>query len=61
MASREPTRRYGRISERNAEVPANPAAITNGKRGRQQLEATKTLPMAAKLAATVPAALGDPA
>ena len=55
----EPTSRYGRTSVRNAEVPANPAAIMNGKSGRQQLEAARTLPTAARLAATVPAALDD--
>jgi len=55
----EPTSRYGRTSVRNAEVPANPAAIMNGKIGRQQLEAARTLPIAARLAATVPAPLAD--
>jgi hypothetical protein len=55
----EPTRRYGRTSVRNAELPANPAAIMNGKSGRQQLEAARTLPIAARLAATVPAPLDD--
>src|SRR5215831_4550157 len=55
----EPTSRYGRISVRNAEVPANPAAIMNGKSGRQQLDAARTLPTAARLAATVPAPLDN--
>src|SRR5215469_8074274 len=55
----EPTSRYGRTSARNAEVPANPAAIMNGKSGRQQLEAARALPIAARLAATVPAPLDD--
>src|SRR5215472_17564551 len=55
----EPTSRYGRTSDRNAEVPASPAAIMNGKSGRQQLEAARTLPTAARLAATVPAPLDD--
>ena len=40
-------------------MPANPAAIMNGKSGRQQLEAAKTLPIAVRLAATVPALLDD--
>src|SRR5262249_14318475 len=55
----EPTSRYGRTSVRNAELPANPAAIIKGKSGRQQLEAARTLPIAARLAATVPAPLDD--
>jgi hypothetical protein len=55
----EPTSRYGRTSVKNAEVPANPAAIINGKSGRQQLEAARRLPIAARLAATVPAPLDD--
>src|SRR5215471_517527 len=55
----EPTSRYGRTSVRNAELPANPAAIMNGKSGRQQLEAATTLPIAARLAATVSALLND--
>src|SRR5215831_13786919 len=55
----EPTSRYGRTSVRNPEVPANPAAIMKGKSGRQQLEAARTLPIAARLAATVPAPLDD--
>src|SRR5215469_3927326 len=57
----EPISRYGRTSARNAEVPVNPAAIMNGKSGRQQLEAARTLPIAARLAATVPAPLDDSA
>jgi hypothetical protein len=59
MKRSEPTSRYGRISVRNAELPANPAAIMNGKSGRQQLEAARTPPIAARLAATVPAPLDD--
>src|SRR5262245_38525670 len=55
----EPTSRYGRTSDRNAEVPANPAAIMNGNSGRQQLEAARTLPIAPRLAATVPAPPDD--
>src|SRR6516162_10754860 len=55
----EPTSRYGRTSDRNGAMPANPAAIMNGKSGRQQLEAARTLPIAARLAATVPAPLDD--
>jgi hypothetical protein len=49
----EPTSKYGRTSERNAEVPANPAAIMNGNSGRQQLDAATILAIAARLAATV--------
>src|SRR6516164_11034824 len=59
MKRSEPTSRYGRTSVRNAEVPANPAAIMKGKSGRQQLEAARTLPIAARLAATVPAPVDD--
>src|SRR5262245_2986452 len=59
MKRMEPTSRYGRISVRTAAVPAKPAAIMNGKNGRQQLEAARTLPIAARLAATVPAPLDE--
>jgi len=59
MKTIEPISRYGRTSVRNAEVPANPAAIMKGKSGRQQLEAARTLPIAARLAATAPAPLDD--
>jgi hypothetical protein len=59
MKRRVPTSRYGRTSVRNVEVPANPKAIMNGNSGRQQLEAARTLPIAATLAATVPTPLDD--
>src|SRR5579872_1419974 len=59
MKRMEPISRYGRISVRNAEVPARPAAITSGKSGRQHADAARTLPIAARLAATVPALLHD--
>src|SRR5215471_19378188 len=59
MKRMEPTSRYGRTSVKNAEVPARPAAIINGRSGRQQLEAARTLPIAARLAATVPAPLDE--
>jgi len=35
------------------DVPARPAAMTKGNRGRQQLVAARILPMAARLAVTV--------
>src|SRR6516225_404889 len=60
MNTTEPISRYGRASERNAEVPASPAAIMNGNSGKQQLVAARILPMAAMLAAIVCAPLdGD--
>jgi hypothetical protein len=45
--------RYGLAAEKNVEPPASPAAIINGKIGRQQLEAASTLPIAARLASVV--------
>src|SRR5205807_7467321 len=43
------TSRYGLAAERKVEVPARPAAIINGRIGRQQLDAASTLPIAARL------------
>ena len=40
-------------------MPAKPAAIMNGNSGRQQLDAARTLPIAAKLTAMVLAPLDD--
>jgi hypothetical protein len=45
--------KYGLVVDRNAELPANPAAKRNGKVGRQQLDAARTLPIAARLASVV--------
>jgi len=45
---------------KNAEVPAKLAAIMNGKSGRQQVDAARMLPIAARLAATVSAPLDGP-
>src|SRR5215469_863602 len=46
--------RYGLTAANHAEPPASPAAATNGRRGRQQLEAATALARAAVLARTVP-------
>jgi hypothetical protein len=46
----EAASRYGLAAENNVEPPPNPAATINGRSGRQQLEATRTLPIAARLA-----------
>ncbi len=50
--------KYGRAAARNAELPAAPAANTNGKIGRQQLDAANTLPIAA-IPASAPPAVGS--
>jgi len=42
--------KYGLAAERNAELPANPAAKRKGRIGRQQLDAARTLAKAAILA-----------
>src|SRR6266487_1022261 len=42
--------KYGLATERTAEPPARLAANMNGKSGRQQLDAARTLPMAPRLA-----------
>ena len=46
----EAASRYGLAAARKAELPAKPAAIKNGKIGKQQLDAASTLPIAARLA-----------
>jgi hypothetical protein len=42
--------KYGLAADRKAELPANPAAKTKGRIGRQQLDAARTLAIAAILA-----------
>src|SRR5262249_40990310 len=46
-------KRYGFAAVRKVEPPAKPAAITYGKTGRQQLDAARMLPIAARLATIV--------
>ena len=53
MSNTEATSRYGHSLPTKADVPAAPAANKNGRSGRQQLDATITLPSAARLATTV--------
>jgi hypothetical protein len=53
----EAASRYGLAAESRVELPASPAAIMNGRIGRQQLDATSTLPIAARLANVAPAPL----
>ncbi len=53
MSNTEAKSRYGRSLTTKADVPAAPAANTNGRSGRQQLEAAITLPTAARLENTV--------
>jgi len=57
MSKTDATSRYGRSLPTKADVPAAPAANTNGRRGRQQLDALITLPSAARL---VNAVLAEP-
>src|SRR5947209_6196902 len=58
MKRTETAKRYGRRAlmneERNAALPAVPAASTNGSTGRQQVAAARTLPMADSAAASAP-------
>ena len=42
--------KYGRIVANSTELPAKPAAATNGSSGKQQLEAANALARAAVLA-----------
>ena len=53
MDNAEAASRNGRTFTKNAELPAVPAANTNGNRGKQQLDAKITLPRAARLATIV--------
>src|SRR5216684_6039913 len=53
MSNTETPIRYGRNGAKKADAPAAPPATRNGTSGRQQLEATITLPSAARLAAAV--------
>src|SRR5215831_1361345 len=53
MSSAETTSEYGRMEDRKAEPPANPAATTNGMNGTQQLDAATTLASAPTLAKSV--------
>src|SRR6516162_40095 len=54
MSRTETPSRYGRTAVNHAELPASPAAATNGSRGKQQLEAASALASAAVLATIVP-------
>src|SRR5258708_553940 len=60
MSKIEAASRYGLAADRKAEPPARPAAIMNGKSGKQQLDAARTLPIAARLANVVRAPLCCP-
>jgi hypothetical protein len=53
MSAAEANRRYGRIEEKKAELPAAPAAATNGRSGTQQLSAASMLASAPTLANNV--------
>jgi len=53
ISNTDRTSRYGRNRTTKADVPAAPAAKRKGSSGRQQLDATITLPSAARLATTV--------
>src|SRR5436190_3687948 len=54
MKRTEAPNRYGRSVAKSAELPASPAAATNGSSGRQQLEAAIALASAAVLARMAP-------
>src|SRR5712692_9752709 len=58
MKRTETPKRYGRRApmneERNAALPAVPAASTKGSTGRQQVAAARTLPTAESAAASAP-------
>jgi hypothetical protein len=49
MDKMDAVNRNGRAFAKNAELPAAPAAKMNGNIGKQQLEASTTLPSAARL------------
>ena len=53
MHRTESTRSYGRTAVNHAELPASPAAATNGNSGKQQLDAATALASAAVLAKIV--------
>ena len=53
MDKTDAAKRNGRAFAKNAELPAAPAAKMNGNIGKQQLEASTTLPSAARLARTL--------
>src|SRR5215472_16266958 len=59
MMRTETVRRYGRTAVNQAELPASPAAATNGSSGKQQLEAATALANAAVLATIVPGPPGS--
>ena len=54
MRRTEANSKYGRTAVNHAELPARPAAATNGSSGKQQLDAATALAKAAVLAKTVP-------
>src|SRR6266849_8301878 len=64
MKTTEAPKRYGRRAlmkeERNAALPAVPAASTNGSTGRQHVAAARTLPTADSAAASAPFEEGLP-
>jgi hypothetical protein len=53
MRRTEANSKYGRTAVNHAELPARPAAATNGNHGKQQLDAAIALAKAAVLARIV--------